>query len=131
MTLDVIRRWYSRLPPAERDLPIVIYQGVAYTPTMIYSEVMRGTPLGEILQRYVETGSIGTTREEEYMLALTRLREVLRRYSPDRPIIATLTIPPRTLTPSDILREVESRTPLGMRFVEAELEHARRLLRLR
>ena len=131
MTLEVVRRWFERLPPAERDLPIIIYEGVAYSPRAILSEVERGTPTGEYLQRKLESGSLGTTEEELYRLALIRLKEILKRYPPNKPVIATLTYPPKALTPQEIIKEVEEGTPLGRKLVEAELQHMRYLLTLR
>jgi len=57
MTLQVIRNWVSKLPPYELDMPIVMYNGVAYTPRQILEEVERGTQLGAVLQQMVESGT--------------------------------------------------------------------------
>jgi len=129
MTLTVIRRWFDRLPNIEKDMPIVIVNGVAYTPRMILHEVMRGSSLGQRLQMMVEAGSLGTTLQQEIQLAKIRLKELLRRM-PEQPLIATLMIPPKVYTPSQLLREIEAQTQVGMQWIQAELQHARRLLAL-
>lgn len=131
MTLEYIRKWFNRLPESERDLPIVILNGIAYTPRMILHEVERGSKIGEELQTKVEAGSFGTTEEEAYNLALIRLKEILKRYPPNKPVIAVLSNPPVTLTPEQIIEQVEKRTPLGKRFVEAELQQVKYLLSMR
>jgi hypothetical protein len=129
MTLHVVRAWYNRLPPAERDLPIVILDGVAYTPNMVLAEVMRGSIIGDRLQRLIEEGRLGTSRLEEEQLAKIRLRELLRRY-PERPLVAILR-EGRTFTPSQLVDEIERGTPVGRMLVFSEIEYMRFLLRLR
>jgi len=129
MTLHVVRAWYNRLPPAERDLPIVILNGVAYTPNMVLAEVTRGSPIGDRLQRLIEEGRLGTSRLEEEQLARIRLRELLRRY-PERPLVAVLR-EGRTFTPSQLIDEIERGTPVGRMFVISEIEYMKFLLRLR
>ena len=129
MTLARIRAWVQRLPPQELDLPVVIVNGISYTPRMILMEVQRGSPLGERLQVLVEAGRLGTTALEEIQLAKIRLRELLQRM-PEKPIIATLTVPPRTFTPGQLLREIELETPVGRQWIQAELQHVKRILQL-
>ena len=94
-------------------------------------EVERGTPLGEILQRKVETGSLGTTEEELEALAMARLEEILKRYPPDKPIVASLTVPPRVYTARELLEEIRRKTRVGRRLIEAEKRRAEKLVRLR
>jgi len=131
VSIELVRRWFSKLPESERDLPVIIYNGIAYTPRMILAEVERGTPVGEYLQRKLEEGSYGTTPEEEYRLAMIRLEQILRKYPPDKPVIGVLSARPIVLTPAQLLREIREGTPLGRMFVEAELRHVKRLLRVR
>jgi len=131
MTLEVIRRWFSKLPESERDLPIVIYNGIAYSPRAILYEVMRGTKVGKHLQGKVEAGELGTTSQEEYYLALLRLKQILSRYPPNKPILASLTYPPQLYTPQQLINAIERGTPLGKRLVNTEIQHMRYLLSLR
>jgi hypothetical protein len=129
MTLQVVRAWYNRLPPTERDLPILMLDGIAYTPNMVLAEVTRGSIIGYRLQRLIEEGRLGTSRLEEEQLAKIRLRELLRRY-PERPLVATLR-EGRTFTPSQLIDEIERGTPVGRMLIFSELEYMRFLLRLR
>jgi len=131
MSRELIERWFKSIPEYERDLPIVIHNGIAYTPRMILDEVRRGSTIGKVLQSKIERGSFGTTPEEARNLAIIRLRQVLSRYPPDKPIIATLTFPPRTYTPSELIREIESGSRIGNRFIDAEINHVKRLVNLR
>lgn len=134
MTLSLVRRWFSRLPPLERDLPLLIVNGLAYTPRAVLQEVERGTALGARLQAMIESGSLGTTLQEEVALAKLRLRMMLSRYPPDAPLVATLGgpgLPSRAYTARELLEEVERGTDVGMQWVRAELERCRALLRAR
>jgi len=54
MSLEYVRRWYSRIPELEKDLPVLLYNGKVYTPREIYNEVVRGTALGRKLQEKLE-----------------------------------------------------------------------------
>ena len=129
MTLPVVRRWFNRLPEAERDLPIVTINGVAYTPRMILAEVERGTPLGRRLQAMVEAGQLAASGPEDLeRLAKLRLKMVLERL-PERPLIACLREDHvRVYTPRQLLKEIEAQTEVGRAFIEAELEVMRRLV---
>jgi len=130
MTLERIRAWFNRLPEVQRDLPIVIYDGVAYTPRMILDEVQRATPLGARLQALVEAGRFGTTPTEEEALLKTRVRMILERMPPDKPVIATLGIPSKVYTPRDLISEVERQTETGRKLMEAEKEAMKVFLRM-
>jgi len=129
MTLHVVMAWYNRLPPVERDLPILILDGLAYTPNMVLAEVTRGSIVGERLQRLIEEGRLGNSRLEEEQLAKIRLKELLRRY-PERPLVAVLR-EGRIFTPSQLIEEIERGTPVGRMLVISEIEYMKFLLRLR
>jgi hypothetical protein len=134
MTLAFVRRWFSRLPPYEQDLPLLMLDGVAYTPRMALSEVERGTPLGARLQALIESGRFGTAFQDEVSLAKIRLKELLGRYPPDRPIVATIgspELPGRAYTPMELMEEIQRETARGKQWVQAEVEHMRRLMALR
>jgi len=130
VTVEAVRRWFSRLPELQRDLPILIVDGAAYTPRMILSEVERGTPLGSRLQALLEAGRMGTQPWEEEALLRLRVKSILQRMPPDKPLIATLGPQPRAYTAADLLREVEAGTDVGRRILSAEAEAVRLLLRL-
>jgi len=135
MTLQVIRNWVSRLPPSELDMPIVMYNGVAYTPRQILEEVERGTQLGEVLQRMVESGTPvlaqnpALAQSELEELAKMRLRQLLSRSTA---LYARLSVTgAEVYTPQQILEEIERGTPIGRQWIEAEKNIIRRLLMLR
>ena len=130
MTLQLIRLWVSKLPPSELDMPIIMLNGVAYTPRQILEEVERGTQLGAVLQRMVETGAASLSQsEEEEELAKMRLRQLLSRSSA---IYARLSdTGAEVYTPQQILEEIERGSPIGRQWIEAEKSIIRKLLMLR
>jgi hypothetical protein len=130
VTLQVVRRWFSRLPPYELDMPIVVVDGLAYTPRAILEEVQRGTALGERLQRMVEAGVASLHQEDLDELAKLRLRLLLSRPTHLRVVAYTYPVP-REMTMQELLAEVEAGTPIGRRFIEAQKEVVMRLLSMR
>jgi len=128
--LSVIRRWFGRLPPGERDMPLVVLDGRFFSPRDVLREVEAGTQLGARLRAKVDAGTLGTTEAELEQLPVERLRNVLSRYPPWKPVVVPIS-EGRAYTAADLLREVEARTPLGMRLIRAEIRHARWLLGLR
>lgn len=124
--LEIVRAWFNRLPPYEIDLPIIVVDGLAYTPRSVLYEVERGTRLGARMQELLETGRFGT---DEKALAKIRLREILSRY-PDQPLVARL-IDQRVFTPTQLLREIEAESGVGLAWIEGEVRHIRYLIRLR
>lgn len=133
MTLARVRAWFNRLPPYERDLPLLILNGVAYTPRMALAEVERGTAVGARLQALIEAGRFGTTAEQELALAKIRLKELLAKFPPDKPIVATIgtpELPGRAYTPRELLEEIQRQTPRGRQWIQAELQQMRRIMML-
>jgi len=130
MTIQVIRAWISKLPQYELDMPIVVYNGVAYTPRAVLDEVMRRTTIGEQLQKQIEMGIASLHQEDEEELAKLRLKLILSRQTSTK--IVALTYPqPTALSPQEILREIEQETPRGRLWIEAQKEVINRLLRMR
>ena len=129
--LKRIREWVSRLPPQELDLPLIVLDGLAYTPRMVLAEVERGTTLGQRLQQLVEMRSFGTTMSEAYSLAKLRLKQILSRYPPDKPIVAALGVEgPIVYTPRELIEEIERGTPRGTQWIEGEINRMRYLMSL-
>jgi len=139
MTLQVIRDWVSKLPPYELDMPIVMYNGVAYTPRQILEEVERGTPLGAVLQQMVESGTPvlsqnpALSQSELEELAKMRLRRLLSRSTALFAVLSNTGtgVTERIYTPQQILEEIERGTPIGKQWIKAEENIIRRLLTLR
>ncbi|MCJ7470200.1 hypothetical protein MUO74_06855 [Candidatus Bathyarchaeota archaeon] len=131
MSKDLISGWFERLSDAEKNLPLLILGGVAYTPRAVYDEVMRDSPLGNQLQALVDRGSFGTSYSDEQSIAKLRLTEIMRS-KPDKPLFATLTLDgQRTFTPSELLQEIQNDTDVGKRWVSNEAEHMRRIVSVR
>lgn len=126
--LENVRRWFDGLPAAEKDIPLVSAAGVAYSPRMVLNEVSRGTYVGQQLQQMVEGRSFGSTSEEEYRLALIRLKAKLAEMPQNKPLVATMDPQGRAYTPKELLGEIEGGTPLGQRWIQGELLHMQKLM---
>lgn len=126
MSLSYIQSWVSRLPPAERDLPMVVYDSMAYSPNTVLAEVRAGTPLGRELQRKVERGQIGTPEETLEALAEARLLKLLQ----ERPVTVIRLVEPwkkPELSPEELKEEIRKKTPLGRRLIAEEVEYLKRV----
>jgi hypothetical protein len=128
MTLSRVQAWFNRVPATDRDLPLLIADGYAYTPRQALEEVRRNTPTGARLQALIESGRYGTTPQEEAELAKRRLVEILRKYPPGKPVVGTLG--GKAYTPEELIREIESETETGRRLIEAEKSRMQKLVRL-
>ena len=120
----MVSRWFDRLPEYERDLPLLVVNDVAYTPRAALQEVRRGIAVGARLQVLVEAGRFGT---KEWPLAKLRLKKMLET-QPEKPLVATLIIPPRTFTPSQLAEEIQRETEVGKSWIQGELSHMKYLL---
>ena len=128
MSKDLVSRWFNQLGQAERNLPLLIYQGNVYTPQAAYDEVMRASPLGDELQKMIERQSFGTSAEDEQTVAKLRLTQIMRT-KPDKPLFATLS--GKVFTPSELLQEIENNTDIGRQWVGTEISHMRRIVSVR
>lgn len=128
MTKQVVSNWFSKLGQSEKNLPLLIYQGIVYTPQAVYDEVMRGSPLGDALQSLIEKQSFGTSAEDEQTVAKLRLTQIMRT-KPDKPLFATLS--GKVFTPSELLQEIENDTDIGRQWVGTEISHMRRIVSVR
>ena len=125
---ELVSNWFNKLPEAEKDLPLLIADGYAYTPRAAHAEVVRGSPLGDKLQRLIETGSFGTTFSDEQTIAKMRLTEIMRT-KPEKPLFATLS--GKVFTPSELLREIQNDTDIGRQWVENEKLHMKVIVSIR
>jgi len=128
MTREIISAWINRLAEAEKDLPLLIADGYAYTPRMAYDEVMRNSALGEKLQRLIESRSFGTTPSDEQTIAKLRLTEIMRT-KPEKPLFATLS--GKVFTPSQLLAEIQEGTSIGVQWLNNEVSHMKSLMQVR
>lgn len=125
---EIVSRWFEHLAEMERDLPLLLVDGLAYTPRTAYNEVMRGSPVGNKIQLLIETGRFGTTSEDEQTIAKTRLQQWLQS-QPDKPMFATLSN--QVFTPSQLLQEIQSGTKIGTQWVSNEILHMSAIVRMR
>lgn len=130
MSLELVKAWFGKIAEAEKDLPLLIVEGKAYTPRATLSEVERGTDLGKKLQSLVEEMKLGSPQIEEEQLAKLRLITRLKPM-PEKPLVATLGLPGRTYTPSQLREEIEKQTAIGRDWVRAEISHMKRLVEVR
>ena len=120
--------WLGKMPEAEKDLPLLLLDGIAYTPRVAYNEVARNSPVGAKLQTLVETGRFGTSTSDETAIAKTRLEQRLPTL-PDKPLFATLS--GRVFTPSQLLEEIQSDTSIGQQWIKNEISHMQMIVRIR
>jgi len=127
MTLQFIKNWFNNLPPKERDLPLVTYEGNAYTPRMVLNQVRDGTKLGQKLQRKVESGQF---TQNKVALAKARLKQILQK--PEyrgKTLVGQYTLgEPTELSSKDIIEKIEREEPLGQQFIQTELERINELM---
>lgn len=128
MTLERIRNWYEKLPRSELDLPLVIVDGMAYSPRAVLAEVQKGTPLGNKMQGKVEMGTFSQEGEARE-LAKIRLKKVLEKKL-DEPLVATYALGEKvTFTGRELMEEIQKETKVGKQWVEAEEAHMKRMIR--
>lgn len=136
MTKELVTRWFNKLSVAERNKPLLILNGLAYTPQATFDEVMRGTPVGDKLQNLIEQGKYGTTFEEEQELMKQRLTMDLESKPPDKILFVALSssgagIPVRTFTARQLLEEIKNGTTLGKQWLDNEASYMKRLMQVR
>jgi len=128
MTQTLVSQWFNKLSEAERNLPLLIVRGIAYTPRATYDEVMRNSPVGNELQALIERGSFGTTYSDEQTIAKLRLTEIMRT-KPEKPLFATLS--GKVFTPTELLQEIQNNTDIGRQWVENEKLHMKLIVSMR
>ena len=118
MSKQIVSNWFNKLASGEQDLPLLLLNGIVYTPRVAYNEVMRDSPVGTQLQNLIETGRFGTTLSDEQTIAKLRLTEIMRT-KPEKPLFATLS--GKVFTPSELLKEIEEGTSIGNQWVNNEI----------
>lgn len=136
MSKDLVTRWFNKLSIAERNKPLLILNGLAYTPQATLNEVMRGSEIGEKLQNLIEQGKYGTTFEEEQELMKQRLTMDLESKPPDKILFVALSssgagIPVRAFTARQLLEEIKNGTTLGKQWLNNEASYMKRLMQVR
>ena len=129
MSKELVARWFNKISEAEKNLPLLLVEGYAYTPRMAYDEVNRGSVLGAKLQALIESGRFGTSQLDEIAIAKVRLQQSLQSKPQDKILFATLS--GKTFTPSQLLQEIESGTEIGVQQINAEIAHMRSIVQVR
>jgi hypothetical protein len=124
MSKDIVAAWYQKLPSIERNQPLIVLGNSAYTPNQVLSEVTQGTALGNQLQQTLEARRFSPTMDK-YALALLRLQERLGKMPSD----ARISSGTRVFSPQELLKEVESGTPVGRSFIESEVKRTEEVLK--
>lgn len=126
MSREVVTRWFNSLGEVNKDLPLLIVGGFAYTPRATLDEVNRGTAVGAQLQTLIETGRLGTTSLDEKAVAIVRIQQRFATYPQNKPIFATLSN--KTFTPSELLAEIDAGTQIGQQYLNSEIQQMHTLL---
>jgi len=122
---EIVIRWFERIPPVERDEPLIIDEvtGRAYSPREVLREVLRGTSLGERLQRKIERGFLGNLMTRE--LAKKRVLRMLRGLPPE---VQLATFSGKTYSREELIYLVQREIGVGRMLIETEMERMRELL---
>lgn len=134
MSKDLVTKWFNKIAPSEHDKPLLILDGLAYTPRQTLDEVTRGTPKGDKLQSLIEQGRYGTTYVDEQALIKARLNMSLQTKPPDKILFVALPssgLKAQTFTAPQLISEINRGTVIGQQWIEAEKSYMLRLLQVR
>ena len=129
MSLAFIKWWYSRIPPVERNLPVLLHRGRVYSPNEIYYEVMKGTKIGEELQMKLEairaehSFSLEDLKGLDY-IARKRVEEIIKNLPDDFSMVAIVNGERRVIGKSEFIN-----SPLFNKAVEEEKRKIVKVLR--
>jgi replicative DNA helicase len=128
---ELVASWYSRLPPHERDKPVLSLDGRLYTPSDIYREVMAGTPLGERLQRVLESLRLSTSLQTlVYQFWDVGRARALKWVDELPPNFSMVTINGEVIDRNRLRQLIEAGTGIGAKAIETEAYMALQLLKM-
>lgn len=134
MTKELVTKWFNKISNEEKDMPLLVLNGLAYTPRQTLNEVMRGSEIGDQLQNLIEQGKFGTALSDEQALIKERLKITLGKKPQDKPLFVALPtsgLPVKTFTPAQLLQEINSGTTLGKQWIDNEANYMRRVIQVR
>lgn len=133
MSKDLVTKWFNKLSTTEQNMPLLILNGLAYTPRQTLDEVTRGTPVGDKLQALIEQDKFGTTFEEEQALLKQRLIMSMGTKPQDKVLFVAIMpgLPVRAFTPAQLTLEIQNGTKVGRQWIDNEASYMKRLLRVR
>jgi hypothetical protein len=133
MTLQVIENWVRKLPQVQQNLPILSYQGKFYTPLEILDEVRKNTPLGQALQKKIESGDPPSESELYKQRLIQAIQMYIQKHpsAANKPLVAgIIDKQPVVLTPLQLINEIQNETKIGKTLIEAEKKQVQRILSL-
>jgi len=112
---------YKKIPKAEKDLPVVIYQEQGYSISDIIAEVEAGTTLGIILQEL-------PIMELSIELAKARLITQFSKH-PELEFGAygEKFISKQVWTAGELITEIENETEIGMQWINSQLRRMEKI----
>jgi hypothetical protein len=129
MTKELANKWINKLSEVEKDLPLLLVDGYAYTPRIAVNEIMNGSVLGARLQALIEMGKFGTSSLEEQAIAKVRLQTILASKPQDKPLFATMSN--KVFTPAQLMEEINSGTQIGQQWLNGEISRMSQIVRVR
>jgi len=118
-------------PPHERDKPVLSLDGRLYTPSDIYREVMAGTPLGERLQRVLESLRLSTSLHAlVYQFWDVGRARALKWVDELPPNFSMITISGEVIDRNRLRQLIEAGTGIGAKAIETEARMAVQLLKM-
>ena len=125
MSLSAVLRWYNKIPPAERDMPLIPYGGKLYSPNEVLREVKANTPVGKALQAIIEAGHL-TSYQTLKEIAKARLIWMLQHLPPGAGFVS---IGGRTYTAEEMIKLIkEEKYPANI-FIEHEIQTIEKRMR--
>ena len=124
MSKDLVTKWFNKISSTEQNLPLLVLNGMAYSPRQTLDEVNSGSPIGNQLQALIEAGKFGTAVEDATALAKARLRAKLSVKPQDKPLFASLPtagVGVKLFTPAQLLQEINSGSKVGQQWVSNEI----------
>lgn len=117
MSLNIVKKWYNKMPPAERNLPILMIGDKAYSPNQVLSQVKKGTQLGKMMQDKVVGGMTPPQKLEK--LAKTRVLAWLKKLPAQYGMV---NVEGESYTRDELIAAVRQQKGIGKTLIEEEKE---------
>lgn len=115
MSISLVRKWYNKMPPSERDLPTVIVGSKAYTPNQVLRQVRKGTTLGQQMQDKIEHGM--TPPMKLHQLAKKRVLAWLKDLPESAGVVQ---VEGETHSKQQLIKAVKQEKGIGKELIEEE-----------
>jgi hypothetical protein len=125
--MSEVETWARTIPKIERQQPLIVADGYAFSPDAALREIESGTDIGRKLEQKIIARDF-TDIKDEYALAVERLRERLSKLPESMSIVS---VAGAQYTASDALNEVEAGTRIGRALIDAEVTRISEVLQKR